>query len=179
MPLLDMLETWFTRRPQRRPLSPSAERVVSFGRWLSPPLPDRDMKATGSYSVSLYLRCALGMVIRLILLYYAFWIILLISVVFRLWHEFPMLFHMGTKQARILHWLWQVLWATSVAKGFILLPFVPLVWALFSLMIWFPRAWFWNRRARRLVAAGEAVSVQEIAEIANPDASVWPPPPRR
>jgi len=81
-------------------------------------------------------------------------------------------------QARVWHGLWPVLWPGFVAKGFILLPFVPLAWALIALILFLPRALFWNRRAQRL-AAGEAVSVEEIAEIASPDAFVWPPPPRR
>ena len=158
MPLLDTLEVWFTRKPQQRPLSPSAAKFVSSSKWLTnwlgPPLPDRDMKATDFYSLSLYLRCAWGMVARL-----------------------PVLFHIGRMQARIWHGLWKAAGPMLVAKGFILLPFVPLAWVLFALILYLPRTLFWNRRARRLVAVGETLHAEEIIAVAAPDASAWPPPP--
>ncbi len=180
MPLLDTLEFWFTRRrPDPRLLSPSAEKLVSFGRWLVPASPDRDLKATDFYDFSLCLRCAWGMVARISLVYSAPYVVGLIWVVLWLWHTMPVLFHVGRRQVRFWHGLWLALWPGFVAKGLVLIPLVPLGWALFSLIFWLLRTLFWNRRARRLRAAGEGVHMEEAAEIVILDVFVWPPPPRR
>ena len=180
MPLLDTLEVWFTRKAQPQPLSPSAERFVSSVRWLTkwltPPLPDRDLKATDFCSFSVCLRCALAMVSRLSLLYSAFWIAGLIFIVLNLWHSYPWLFHAGRRQVHVWHSLSKSAGPMLVGQGFVLIPFVPLAWAFFSLAFWLLRAFLWNRRARRLISVGGTVSVQEIAELARLDASVWPPP---
>lgn len=179
MPLLDTLEVWFTRRrPEPRPLSPSAERLVSFGRWLVPPSPDRGLKPTDFYSLSLYLRCALGMIARMSLVYSILWMIGLIWIGLWLWHSFPILFHPGKMQARVWHSFWKAVGPALVAKQFYIIPLVPLAWAFCGLIFWFPRALFWNRRARRLLTAEDAVRAEEVVAIAAPDSSVWPPSPK-
>ena len=181
MPLLDTLEVWFVPKSQQRPLSPSAEKFVASSRWLtkwlSPPWPDRDLKATNFYSLSLYLRCAWAMVSRLSLSYTAFWVIGLIIIVLNLWHSYPILFHTGRGQARFWHGFLPSAGQMLVAKGFVLIPFVPLTWVLFGLLFYLLRALFWNRRARRLLAAGDTIHAGEAVVVAVLDASVWPPPP--
>ena len=178
MSLLDTLEAKYTRKPQQRPLSPSAERLVSYGRWLSSPSPDRDLKPTDCYSLSLCLRCALGLMARPSLVYSALWVVGLIWIGLWIWYSFTILFHPGKMQARIWHSLWLALLPGLMAKGFIFIPLLPLEWALFSLILYLPRTLFWNRRARRLLAPGEPIHAEEVVTVAAPDASIWPPPPQ-
>ena len=183
MPLLDTLEVWFVPKSQQRPLSPSAEKFVSSSRrltkWLRPSWPDRDLKATDFYSLSLYLRCAWAMVSRLSLFYTAFWVVGLIIIVLNFWYSYPILFQTGRRQARFWHGFLPAAGRMLVAKGFVLIPFVPLAWVLFGLLFYLLRTLFWNRRARRLLAAGETGPTEEIIERVITDASVWPPPPRQ
>ena len=63
-------------------------------------------------------------------------------------------------------------------EGFYYFPVVPLIWLLFSLMLEWPRYFFWNKRAKRLQRAG-CVSIPAIAAAVVPeDNAVWPPAPR-
>lgn len=182
MPLLDTLETWFIPKPQQRPLSQSAEKFVSSFKWLTnwlgPPLPDRDLKPTNFYSFSLYLRCAWGIVARLILSYCIFWGVGLVLIVFNIWHTYPILFHTGRMQAHVWHRLWKAIGPGLVGR-FILIPLAPPFWTVFAFILYLPRAFFWNRRARRLLAAGEIAPSEKLTEIATLDTSIWPPPPRQ
>ncbi len=184
MSLLDKLETGFTRNHDSKPRGPFAARLQPLCDWARSRALDRDLKSTDCYSFSLCLRCAVKLVTPLILAYVIFWIIGTICIGISIWHSYPELFHIGRWQARVWHGLWRALWPGLVKKGFIMLPFVPLIWALFSLLLYLPRMFFWNRRAKRLQSTAEAFSPPQVAQaihvtdIAQTDTSVWPPPPR-
>ena len=63
-------------------------------------------------------------------------------------------------------------------EGVYNLPLVPIAWLLFSLVLDWPRYYFWNRRAKRLQREGSTlVSIVAAAELPD-DTTVWPPPPR-
>jgi hypothetical protein len=124
------------------------------------------------------------MVRPLILAYTGFWAIGIICIGISIWYAYPTLFHFGRWQAHAWHGFWRALWPGLVKRGFILIPFVPLIWALFSLFLHLPRMFFWNRRAKRLQSIAEAFPLPqtsaalEVTDAAQTDASVWPPPPR-
>ncbi len=185
MSLLDTLEAGFFRKYERKPRGPFAARLQPLSEWLRSRSPDRDLKSTDCYRFPLYLRCALGMVAPLILAYTIFGLVIIISIGISIWHSYPALFHIGRWQTYVWHGLWRALWPGFVKNGFIVLPFVPLAWALFSLLLWLPRVFFWNRRAKRLHRTGEALLLPQVADAsravdtAQTDASVWPPPPKR
>ena len=174
MALLDTLEALFTRKMEHKPHSSSDKPLPA---WLHTSPPDRNLRASDYYSLSLYLRCVLEPVVRISLLYFFLWIGAMVYIGIFAWHLYPVLFHAGRWQTRVWHSVWQALGPSLVSHGFLFIPLVPLAWALFALVLWLPRVLFWNRRARRLFALGQTTRAEEVAEIAAPGASVWPPPP--
>lgn len=183
MSLLDRLEAGFTQNEDSKPRGPFAARLQPLSDWVRSRALDRDLKSTDGYSVSLCLRCALRAAAPISLAYTAFWVIGIICIDVHIWHLYPALFHIGRWQARVWHGLGRALWPGFVKK-FIMLPFVPLAWTLFSLLLYLPHMFFWNRRAKRLQSTAEAFTLPQtskavgVADTAQTDASVWPPPPR-
>ena len=180
---LDRLEAGFTRNYEHKPRGPFAARLQPLSEWLRSRSPARDLKSTDCCSFSLCLRCALRTVAPLILAYAIFGMVIIISIGISIWHSYPALFHIGRWQARVWHGLGRALWPGFVKNGFIVLPFVPLAWMLFSFLLCLPRMFFWNRRAKRLHRTAEALPLPQVADAsctadaAQTDAFVWPPPP--
>jgi len=91
------------------------------------------------------------------------------------WHRYPKffysaVFHHGKAHALLIGFL--------SAEGFYQTLLALIFLLAFSLMLWLPRYYFWNRRAARL--RREPPSPETATdEAVTADISIWPPAPKR
>ncbi|MGI4787628.1 MAG: hypothetical protein ACRYFS_02130 [Janthinobacterium lividum] len=159
--LLKMEAFWTNRRKPGKHLS--------FDRWLALWNPSRLLKPAEKYYPKLYLSVAVLTTLHALL-----WVILAnalgLALGILIFPEFLPVIR-DPKNHKLLI-------SILSREGFYLLPFYPLGMLLVSLLLEWPRFFFWNRRAKRLLDEGALqVSLNDMREAPAEDNTIWPPPP--
>lgn len=153
-------EVW-TRKRKRRQNKP-------IPLWLAPFYPDQHLSPAEVYPIRLYIQAALVLVLFFALIEVVLWAILLLAL-----FGPSLLYHLLTYHD-LKH---RVFIGILSHEGLYFAPFVLIAAIILSLLIFWPRYYFWNRRAARLRRLGQD-GLPPQNPISTPGHGAWPPEPR-